>query len=695
MKGSISRRPWLGPAIMLAALTPALSMCWQLTRVPSSQARDADEEDPRAKLLRQIPTDPAVLINVAHSDLPASPDILNLGKRSTKALERCLSDNVDPGARALCAVVLESLGDRRALPTLRAALDDWEPQVRHRVINALAAMPDKANVEPLLKLYARKDEEPWIRVATLHALGAVSDQRVVRRLRDDLRVKPAEGDTDLRSQVFRALWRNRHLMARETVIADTRGALGSDNHALVMEATLASSELSSPRLVSALIPLMEHPNAEIRNKAVYALGRIGDPTATKALLTRLPKVRESRMLNNIAFALERLDKQAFYASIKEVVEHKQAIIRLNAAFVLGDVRHPEGLPMLEGALKDASDFVRTSAIVAVGKLGVTDEAEAKRATDALTPFVTDQNLSVREEAIHSLHHLTRGGRADLLHELFAKIDADKFPGVVQRAALALGDAGDGRVRDYLVSCLLSGPCDVGEVGPFVEKHGDGADKGRVLLSWARRDDRLTPLVATLKPSGTLPIASSALSEDWPLPGSSMTTASLRVLGALGDASVADLVKRRANSDDTWARVEASVALARLGDGPARTKLVDELQNLPAEWLPRFVRAASLARESAATAELDPLLEKLQGDGDPQIALAAAAIRLAWEPEKAAFRFLDALASKEGFERDLGEAYLVKSKGRKVTWLVRRMLAREGREDVRDRLRAILERRGKN
>jgi hypothetical protein len=74
-------------------------------------------------------------------------------------------------------------------------------------------------------------------------------------------------------------------------------------------------------------------------------------------------------------------------------------------------------------------------------------------------------------------------------------------------------------------------------------------------------------------------------------------------------------------------------------------------------------------------------------------MAAAAIRLAWKPDQAVFRFLDALASASGFERDLAEGYLTRARERKVTWLLRRMLAREGREDVRDRLRSILDQRG--
>ena len=36
-----------------------------------------------------------------------------------------------------------------------------------------------------------------------------------------------------------------------------------------------------------------------------------DKTATKALLERLPHVRESRMLNNLAFALERFDARLY------------------------------------------------------------------------------------------------------------------------------------------------------------------------------------------------------------------------------------------------------------------------------------------------------------------------------------------------------------------------------------------------
>ena len=75
--------------------------------------------------------------------------------------------------------------------------------------------------------------------------------------------------------------------------------------------------------------------------------------------------------------------------------------------------------------------------------------------------------------------------------------------------------------------------------------------------------------------------------------------------------------------------------------------------------------------------------------DRSKAVAAAAVRLAWEPEAAIFALLDSLAAPGRQERDLAERYLLKSKQKVVTALLRRALAREGRDAVRDQLRRIL------
>lgn len=682
--------------VFLAALLPAAVAGVQATRVAAGFAQDDGANETmraRRRLLNAVPRDPAVLINVPFRDMPSSPELVNLGKRSTAALERCLADNVEADARARCAIVLQALGDKRALPTLQAALEDWDATVRLRVVKALGAMPDKSSVAPLIRLFERKDEDLAVRSEIVRALGSISDKRVVALLRKELQNRAGDGGGDLRAAAFDALWLHRHLMDRNTLIGDVAKSLASDDQQLVLSATFAASELRATKLTAALIPLMESANPEIANKAIYALGRIGDKTATKALLARLPDVRESRMLNNLAFALERLDKNAFYAEIAKTIEHKQAVIRLNSAFVLGDVTHEEGLPLLRKALSDASDFVRTSAVAAIGKLAL-DGATRDAALAALEPLTNDANLSLREAAIYAVHALSPGGRTDLLHDrLFRGLDPQKQRPAIRRAAVALGRAGDARVRDYLVNCAFAHLCDMSEVGPILTKTPRDADTGRVLFAWARGDHRMTPLVATLRPAGATSLAMSSLRESWGSPDAYEATEAMKLLGGLGDTSAVELLDRRTGTELRSARIVALVAAGRLGHGPAAGRLAMELDDVAAESLPEVSRALGLVVEPTFRAGLNPLLEERTRGADTNLAIAAAAVRLTWEPEAGFFRFLDALASTSSFERELAARYLAKNRDPRVTWAMRRALAREGREDVRDRLRALLDERG--
>ena len=194
---------WLGPWVLIAALTPTLSALWQDSYADAPQ--DVWPMSERERVLRRIDSNPSVLINITRADMPASPDILHFGKRATRALERCLADNVDADIRITCAVTLHALGDRRALPTLQAALDDWEPAVRYEVVRALGAMPDASSVEPLIELYRRKDETKYVKMAVLQAFASISDKRVVRLLRGEITKRPKERRAGLSPQRVRCV----------------------------------------------------------------------------------------------------------------------------------------------------------------------------------------------------------------------------------------------------------------------------------------------------------------------------------------------------------------------------------------------------------------------------------------------------------------------------------------------------------
>ena len=439
-----------------------------------NDGREGDGARARARVLESMPQTPTVLINVTARELPASPDILLLGRRGVAALARCLADNTDAGLRVVCASFLGRIGDKQALPALQTALDDWEPPVREAVIEALGRIPDASSIDPLIKLYGKGEHT----IPILHALGAIGHRKFIAFLRKAL-FEPKEGD----AAAFEALWRCRHGMSRDTLVGDVGKALGLNNDPLVLSATRAAAELRSTALVSHLVGLLEHNNPTIRNKAVYALGVIGDKAATKALLAKLPSVRDGRMLNNIAFALERLDREAFYQSIHQLIEHKQAVIRLNSAFVLGDVGRPEGLPMLEKTLGDPSDLVKTTTVVAMGKIA--DAKEVPR----LEPLVDSANLSLKEESIYAIFAMAGKAKADLVYD---KLFESKHESLHRRAALALGALGDPRVRDYLLACVdRMGARRRTSTASFT-REGSPRIGGRLLLSWVTGRPGLDP-----------------------------------------------------------------------------------------------------------------------------------------------------------------------------------------------------------
>ncbi len=674
---SFLRRPLVTLLLGTAGLLPAALTTWHAA---SAQEGAESAWQARQRVLRQLPSDESVLINVTQREMPASPDILNLGRRSTRALQRCLADNVDAALRATCASLLGSVGDKAALPTLHTALEDWDAGVRHAVIAALGRIPHVSSFEPLLRLFQRADEEPANRELVLDTFGRLGHVKAVQALRAELRRK----DSSFAWTAWQALWRSRHLMAASTLEQDLAFALASGNDALVLAATEAAAEVRSTALSRQLIPLVEHPNVEIRNKAVYALGKIGDPTATRALLARLPQVREARMLNNIAFALERLDPKAFYPAAKQLIEHKQAVIRLNAAYVLGDVRRPEGRPWLEAALADPNDFVKTSAVVALGKLGA---PESER---ALLPFVDSPNPTLREQAIYSLHELSGGKRGDLVYDrLFPSRDEETR----RRAALTLAKQQDPRVRDYVLWCFLFNQCSSEQVGGYLLKDGSPEVVDALLTSFARGLGTTAPLLATLRPPGLRPVAQGLLELGLQRQDAFEIRDALAVLGAVGDRDTAARLAPKAAQRQLLDRLRFNVALSRLGDTAADARLLQDLELAPDDWLPQVVERLALIAEPAARQRLRGELERRTKSDNLALAMAAAAILLRWDPDAGVHRFLAALGAPSVQERDLATRYLARDRRVELTWLLRRALAREGRPSTRDRLRSIVEQRG--
>ncbi len=653
---------------------------------PAMSAASANSRETQAKrraaVLALLKTDETALINVTSGDMPSSPDIVNLGRKGTKALGRCVTDNVDDVLRAECATLLGRIGDASALPALYAALEAWDPSVRRAAIAALRSIASPQNAEPLLRVIAREDEDLDNVDAAYNALGVTSSGKAMRALREALRKPQTTSEhAPSRANIFDALWRIRHLVGKADLVSDVSFALTHQDTALQLRATRAASELRDPSLVPQLVGLMTHKSVSVRNRAVYALGKIGDRAAVSALLAHIPKVRESRMLNNIAFALERTDPNAFFTTAVQLASHKQAAIRMNTAFVLGDVRRNEGVPLLRSALSDPNDTVRLSAISALGSLS---NPEVEK---LLLPFVEDKRPEFMQAAIHSLHRSSGGRQADLI---YSKLYANENTGYKPFATIELIKANDPRMTEEALLALDRQMLSSNVLFPYLSQSQAPNIGGRVALLWAAGRTDVSPLLLAKQPEGVKSLALSALDKAVAHNDVARMRDTSRVAGALGLTEARSALERLARHESSVVRMHGLLALASLGDANALLALWSEIDTAAQR---RYGDIEAMLRNVASSetrARLEPELSRRARGDNVHLASVMRSVQLGWDPDKAIFGMLDALKSQRPEERDLAIETLRRDDRPRVTWLLRRALARETHPIVRASLRTLVD-----
>jgi HEAT repeat protein len=174
------------------------------------------------------------------------------------------------GVRAIAAA---SLG--RFL--LLGELDQLDPSVSKRIEDAL------------LETFSDDEDDILVRRRALESL-AYSSQEFVQ----DLILEAYEDDDEsLHLSAVFAMGRSADLRWKDTVLEE----LSNADAAMRFEAARASGELELADAVPELIGLLEEDDVELRDSAVWALGRIGGPAARRALQacanSRDPDLREA------------------------------------------------------------------------------------------------------------------------------------------------------------------------------------------------------------------------------------------------------------------------------------------------------------------------------------------------------------------------------------------------------------------
>jgi len=637
---------------ILTAITTLLGASLAAAAIPATSRRLPVN---KAQVLAAMPTNPGVLINIHKGLFPATADITLLGQRATPALRKGLLGNTLAAVRWRSAQVLTQLRDASARPELHQALSDWSPAVRHQAMQALAYLGDASSVPHLIKRLTDKQETMTNRVAALRALGKIGDGRAAQAIVDQYGHSPDQAY--VRRAAILALWDLRRRVPAATVRKLLHRGLADSDALVVRRAAIASGIARDGSALPRLQKLLKGNDRMLRNVAAYVLGRIGDKAAIPILVGALPAVRSGRLLNNISFALKRLGDPKLWSRLSGLLQHRQAFIRLNAAYTVGEMKLLQGRAQLQQMTADPNRLVRINAVVALAKLNdrraiptLLSVIQANKGQGELQRWALRGVLFLSAKKRYRDHYLTLSLRGRHQRE----------------AALALAAAGDQRAAPLLY--------------PLVRQRHDrqawkaaGTLRSPVLnqlllnqlqAALGRDDVRLIePLLAYVGPTQSRQMTRKLVGLLYRRWGRfngrhvSDRSALLAVIRALGHSEnpevrtwLAPFLAHRSYA----VRMQARLALARLGDQASLSELVRRLDTASDHHRPYLTGLLG----QLPPARLRPGLNKLLARPDPYLKLAVGAALL-YAGETANRQLLGALRSPQAMIRHRARYYLAR------------------------------------
>lgn len=226
--------------------------------------------------------------------------------------------------RAEAAEKLGLMGSEKATKRLIETMADPMPEVRVRAAQALGGIGTAESLRPLVG--ALRDAGRWSAIRVAGMLIAAGDDAV-----------------DVLLEEFHNL----------------------PDHAKISAIDIFG-RIKSLRASSLLRDLLKDPQPDLRARAAYALGMIGDPTAAPALS----------------------------AGLKD----PEWAVRAMAAKALGRLRETESIPALAATLSDPQWWVRANAAEALKGKGAAGQDALLRLLDSDDPYAAQQSVQMLQES---------------------------------------------------------------------------------------------------------------------------------------------------------------------------------------------------------------------------------------------------------------------------------------------------------
>ncbi|MDR4464750.1 MAG: HEAT repeat domain-containing protein [Nitrospira sp.] len=309
-------------------------------------------------------------------------------------------------------------------------------------------------------------------------------------------------------------------------------ALRDEDWAVREDAARLLGTFKDPRAVTPLIALLRDEDRSVREAVVEALRSIGTPAveAVGACLEQ-PDLSIQEAASSI---LSTIADERVLPSLIKALRSSDWIVRMHAAKALRLIRHTDAIEPLIPLLQDKVKAVREEAAASLGAMGdpaiplllnalhhdewivrlhAVESLGKTRSPQAVEPLLSvlfnDTDSAVREDAVRALGEIGDSRSVEYL------LTAMREPGLRTVAIEALGKIGDTRAVPRLIECIS------GAVRPEITQTvggcGDQWTEELVAQGAAVRalgdigDDQAIPsLVAALEPTATRAEAASAL-----------------------------------------------------------------------------------------------------------------------------------------------------------------------------------------
>ncbi len=257
-----------------------------------------------------------------------------------------LAKDKDPKVRgrAVCLVASfasNSTKTSASVPVMLAGLKDEAPETRRCAAQYFWLAPDPRAAEPLRALLDDPDAE--VRREAADALGKYGGAGVV----DSLIAALKSPDWKTRSAAAASLGEKKDRRAVDALL----DALKDESHIVRMSAVRSLGDLADPRSVEPVMAMLKDSDMFVRDAAAFALGDLKDPRAIGPLVAAMgeqSQVASAAAQSLKSFGAAGLD--ALIAAMKDPDGRRRA----TAAFSLNDSKDPRVIPALFEALKDGA-----------------------------------------------------------------------------------------------------------------------------------------------------------------------------------------------------------------------------------------------------------------------------------------------------------------------------------------------------